>query len=74
MFFDGLTISRSNKENFTNLLIGEESVEIGKKIDVLKRELWKETKIVGDLKDLLKGSLLDFRDKPIKIYRNKKDR
>lgn len=56
--FTGLTISRSNKENLTNLLIGEKSVEIGKKIDSLKNKSLRETtKAIGELEDLLKRSL-----------------
>lgn len=56
--FTGLTISRSNKENLTNLLIGEESVEIGKQIDSLKNKALRETtKDIGELEDLLKRSL-----------------
>jgi wobble nucleotide-excising tRNase len=56
--FTGLTISRSNKENLTNLLIGEKSVEIGKQIDSLKNKSLRETtKAIGELEDLLKRSL-----------------
>ncbi|MBU2540682.1 MAG: AAA family ATPase [Candidatus Omnitrophica bacterium] len=56
--FTGLTISRSNKENLTNLLIGEKSVEIGKQIDSLKNKSLRETtKTIGELGDLLKRSL-----------------
>lgn len=56
--FTGLTISRSNKENLTNLLIGEKSVEIGKQIDSLKNKSLRETtKTIGELEDLLKRSL-----------------
>jgi len=56
--FTGLTISRSNKENLTNLLIGEKSVEIGKQIDFLKNKSLRETtKAIGELEDLLKRIL-----------------
>ncbi len=56
--FTGLTISRANKENLTNLLIGEKSVEIGKQIDSLKNKSLRETtKAIGELEDLLKRSL-----------------
>ncbi len=56
--FTGLTISRSNKENLTNLLIGEKSVEIGKQIDSLKNKSFRETtKAISELEDLLKRSL-----------------
>lgn len=55
--FTGLIISRDNKENLTNLLIGEKSVEIGNEIKKLKSELREKTKIIGDLEDLLKRSL-----------------
>ena len=56
--FTGLTISRANKENLTNLLIGEKSVEIGKQIDDLKnKSLREKTKAIGELEDLLKRSL-----------------
>lgn len=56
--FTGLTISRSNKENLTNLLIGEKSVELGKQIDSLKNKSLRETtKAIGELEDLLKRSL-----------------
>lgn len=56
--FTGLTISRANKENLTNLLIGERNVKIGKQIDYLKNKLLRETtKAIGELEDLLKRSL-----------------
>ncbi|HRS06083.1 MAG TPA: AAA family ATPase [Candidatus Ratteibacteria bacterium] len=56
--FTGLTISRFNKENLTNLLIGEESVEIGKRIDSLKnKSLHEIKKDMGKIEDLLKRSL-----------------
>jgi len=55
--FTGLTISRSNKENLTNLLIGEKSVEIGKKIDFLKKSCREITKTIGELENLLKVKL-----------------
>ena len=56
--FTGLTISRSNKENLTNLLIGEKSVGIGKQIDFLKNKSFREkAKVIGELEDLLKRSL-----------------
>jgi len=56
--FTGLTISRANKENLTNLLVGEKSVEIGKQIDFLKSKLLRETtKPIGELEDSLKRSL-----------------
>ena len=56
--FTGLTISRANKENLTNLLIGEKSVEIGKQIDFLKNKSLRETtKAIGELEDSLKRSL-----------------
>lgn len=56
--FTGLTISRANRENLTNLLIGEKSVELGKQIDSLKNKSLRETtKAIGELEDLLKRSL-----------------
>ncbi|MFH2070978.1 MAG: AAA family ATPase [Elusimicrobiota bacterium] len=56
--FTGLTISRSNKENLTSLLIGEKSVEIGKQIDSLKNKSLRETtKTIGEFEDLLKRGL-----------------
>jgi len=55
--FTGLTISRANKENLTNLLIGEKSVEIGKRIDSLKKNLRETTKAIGEMEELLKRSL-----------------
>lgn len=60
--FTGLTISRANKKNLTNLLIGEKSSEIGKQIYSLKILFRDTTKAIGELEDLLKKSLgtLDF--------------
>ncbi len=56
--FTGLTISRANKENLTNLLIGEKSVELGKQIDFLKnKSLREKAKDISELEDLLKKSL-----------------
>jgi len=56
--FTGLTISRANKENLTNLLIGEKSVELGNQINSLKNKTLRETtKAIGELEDLLKRSL-----------------
>lgn len=57
--FTGLTISRSNKENLTNLLIGDRSVGIGKQIDFLKnKSLRNITKDIGKLENSLKRYLL----------------
>ncbi|MFW6172643.1 MAG: AAA family ATPase [Elusimicrobiota bacterium] len=56
--FTGLTISRANKENLTNLLIGEKSVAIGKQIDSLKnKSLRGNTKTISEIEDLLKRNL-----------------
>jgi len=55
--FTGLTISRSNKENLTNLLIGEKSVEIGKQIDSLKKSLYEIIKEINELANSLKIKL-----------------
>jgi len=59
--FTGLTISRSNKENLTNLLIGDKSVGIGKRIDFLKnKSLRNISKNIGELENSLKRNLLNL--------------
>jgi len=59
--FTGLTISRSNKENLTNLLIGDKSVGIGKQIDFLKnKSLRNISKNIGELENSLKRNLLNL--------------
>jgi wobble nucleotide-excising tRNase len=55
--FTGLTISRSNKENLTNLLIGEKSVNIGNQIASLKELFNKNKKDISELEDFLKRNL-----------------
>lgn len=56
--FTGLAIKRGNKENLTNLLIGKESADIGKKIESLKKaSLPEKRKEIGQIEDLLEMKL-----------------
>jgi len=58
--FTGLTISRLNKKNLTNLLIGDKSVDLGRKIDNLKKSFRKKTNDISDFESLLKRNLDDL--------------
>jgi len=55
--FTGLTISRPNKENLTNLILGEQSVDLARQIKTLKKKYFEKSKEIGDLEDLLKREL-----------------
>ena len=55
--FTGLTIPRSNKENLTNLILGEQSVDLAKQIKSLKQKYFEKSKEIGDLEDSLKREL-----------------
>jgi len=55
--FTGLTISRDNKENLTNLILGEQSVDLAKQIKELKQKYTEKSKEIGELEELLKRKL-----------------
>lgn len=55
--FTGLTITRENKENLTNLILGQSSVLIAQNIKELKQNLLSTTKELTQLEDSLKKTL-----------------
>ncbi|MDD5638568.1 MAG: AAA family ATPase [Candidatus Pacebacteria bacterium] len=55
--FTGLTIPRANKENLTNLILGEQSVDLAKQIKELKQKYTEKSKEIGELEELLKREL-----------------
>ena len=55
--FTDLTITRHNKENLTNLILGEQGVDLGRQIKGLKQKYFEKSKEIGDSEDLLKRQL-----------------
>ena len=55
--FTDLTIARHNKENLTNLILGEQGVDLGKQIKDLKQKYFEKSKEISDSEDQLKRKL-----------------